>query len=455
MKRQLLAGRFGPDDTLDVTAGTDEQRTYLQLVVGENSLDHGIGDALMNLKMIGVFPSEIGIDLLVLAAHVHAADTRISRVEQSQDSWTREIRLVVPVSEPTRWAAAGPILKKALDFLTGDRWVIGFRARPPRFATIAQLAPQTLFQSPFDSISLFSGGLDSLIGAIDMLENGATPLFVSHFGEGATSAAQGKLFAGLKEHFNKLCFERLRVGMTFADGLVEGVGSENSTRGRSFLFFALGVFAGTGLGRSFILRVPENGLIALNVPLDPLRLGSNSTRTTHPYYMARWNELLGILGIDGEIRNPYWDKTKGEMAINCRNSTLLKNLAIDSLSCSSPTKGRWKGRGIEHCGYCLPCLIRRAALNMAWGEGGDETTYSVEDLHAQTLDTRESAGKQIRSFQYAIERLRARPQLANLLIHKPGSLVDESAHLKDLADVYRRGLEEVDRLIAGVKVRPS
>lgn len=82
MKRQLLAGRFGPDDRFDVMVGADEQRTYLQLVAGEKSLDHGIGGALIGLKRIGVFPSEIGIDLLVLAAHVHAADTRISRAEQ-------------------------------------------------------------------------------------------------------------------------------------------------------------------------------------------------------------------------------------------------------------------------------------------------------------------------------------------------------------------------------------
>jgi hypothetical protein len=452
MKRQLLAGRFGPDDRFDVPVGADEQRTYLQLVAGEKALDHGIGGALTSLKKIGVFPSEIGIDLLVLAAHVHAADTRISRAEQSQDSWTREIRLVVPVSNPARWGTAAPTMKKSLDFLTGDRWTIGFRARPTRFAKIAQEATPSLIAPPFDSLSLFSGGLDSLIGAIDLLEEGATPLLVSHFGEGATSDAQGKLFAGLKKHYDKSSFERLRVGMTFRDGLVEGVGSENSTRGRSFLFFALGVFAGTGLGHRFTLRVPENGLIALNVPLDPLRLGSNSTRTTHPYYMARWNDLLGILGIDGEIRNPYWDRTKGEMAASCRNPALLKKLATDSLSCSSPAKGRWQGLGIEHCGYCLPCLIRRAALIAAWGTGNDETTYTVPDLCAQPLG--KSTGKQVRSFQYAIERLRGKPQLANLLIHKPGSLADEAAHLDELADVYRRGLAEVARLIDGVEARP-
>lgn len=174
MKRQLLVGRFGPDDRLDVTAGADEQTTYLQLVAGEKSLDHGISGALTSLKKIGVFPSEIGIDLLVLAAHVHAADTRISRTEQSQDSWTREIRLVVPVSDPTRWGAAAPTLKRSLDFLTGDRWTIGFRARPDRFTTITQVAPPSLIAPPFDSVSLFSGGLDSLIGAIDLLDAHST-----------------------------------------------------------------------------------------------------------------------------------------------------------------------------------------------------------------------------------------------------------------------------------------
>ncbi|MDR2220247.1 MAG: hypothetical protein LBE24_06670 [Methylobacillus sp.] len=455
MKRQLLAGRLGPDDRFDAMASADEQTTYLQLVAGEKLLNHGVGGALTSLKKIGVFPSEIGIDLLVLAVHVHAADTRISRAEQSQDSWTREMRLIVPVSDPVRWNAAAPILKKSLDFLTGDRWTIDFRVRPDRFSTITQAAPPSLIAPPFDAVSLFSGGLDSLIGAIDLLEDDATPLLVSHFGEGAISDAQSKLFNDLKRHYAKSSFARLRVGMTFKKGMVADVGSEGSTRGRSFLFFALGVFAGTGLGCHFVLRVPENGLIALNVPLDPLRLGSNSTRTTHPYYMARWNDLLVALDIDGEIRNPYWDKTKGEMAAACRNPALLKELVTDSLSCSSPAKARWLGHGIQHCGYCLPCLIRRAALTAAWGAENDPTTYTIPDLHAQPLDTRQATGVQVRSFQYAIERLKGKPQLANLLIHKPGSLADEAAHLNQLADVYRRGLGEVARLIDGAEARPS
>lgn len=454
MNRHLIVGRFGPDDHIQIPSATDEQVTRLELVAGEKSLGHGIGGALTSLNHLGVFPSEIGLDLLILATHIHAADTRISRSEQSQDSWTREIRLVVPVSDPNHWQATAGTLTRMLGFLTGDCWTIGFRLRPERFASIVKPST-TLLPSSFDAVSLFSGGLDSLIGAINLLENGRTPLLVSHAGEGATSDAQNTLFDKLKRHYNGSTFNRLRVWMSFPDGLVEDVSSESTTRGRSFLFFALGVFAGTGLGSNFVLRVPENGLIALNVPLDPLRLGSNSTRTTHPFYMNRWNDLLAELGINGRVENPCWDKTKGEMVASCANETLLRSCAADSLSCSSPSKSRWQGHGVEHCGYCLPCLIRRASLDAAWGRGQDTTVYTVPDLLARPLDTKESFGKQVRSFQFAIERLRRQPNLARLLIHKPGSLADEIQHLDQWADVYRRGLNEVAQLIAGVTTKPS
>jgi hypothetical protein len=307
----------------------------------------------------------------------------------------------------------------------------------------------------FNSLSLFSGGLDSLIGAIDVLEQGQMPLLISHAGEGATSDAQTKLFDGLKKNYARRNFHRLRIWMDFRNWHVRDVASENTTRGRSFLFIAAGVFAGTGLSANFTLRVPENGLIALNVPLDPLRLGALSTRTTHPFYMARWNELLTALGISGRIENPYWNKTKGEMVADCANRALLTALVPDSLSCASPKKGRWEGRGTEHCGYCLPCLIRRAALLHGLG-AADPTSYTVPDLAANILDTTKAHGEQVRSFQFAIERLRNRPELASLLIHKPGPLTDESpARQSALADLYRRGLNELSLLLAGVRARPS
>jgi hypothetical protein len=456
MNRHVIIGRFGAGDRLSVPRAADETATRLELLNGNATLDHGIGRALIDLAREGVHPSETGIDMLVLAAHVHAADTRIARWKDSQDGWTREIRLVVPVADPRRWAAAGPIFERMLGFLTGDRWTIGFRSRPRRFADLAGMPQPGLLPPRFDYLALFSGGLDSLIGAIDALEAGKTPLFISHAGEGATSDAQNMLQAALASAYRGRDFTRLRLWMAFAQGLVASSAGEDTTRGRSFLFFALGVMAGTGLGRPFVLHCPENGLIAINVPLDPTRLGALSTRTTHPFYIARWNQAMAALGVDGRIENPYWDKTKGEMVVACANPTLLRGIAATSLSCSSPTKGRWQGIGVQHCGYCLPCLIRRGSLSAGLAPAPDPTTYTLSDLAARPLDTRESEGVQVRSFQVAIERLRRRPTLAQLLIHKPGPLSDESpARQAALADVYRRGMAEVGAILTGVRTRPS
>jgi hypothetical protein len=84
----------------------------------------------------------------------------------------------------------------------------------------------------------------------------------------------------------------------------------------------------------------------------------------------------------------------------------------------------------------------------------DNTSYTV-DLTAGVLDTSDAEGQQVRSFQFAIERLRQRPEIAGLLIHKPGPLYDESvARQADLADVYQRGLEELWTVLAGVRAEP-
>jgi hypothetical protein len=450
MTRHLIQGHFGSADRGNLAAaGADEKPTHFDLVAHDRFLNFGIGAALADLKAKNVFPSEIALDLLVTSAQVYAADTRISRATESDDAWTREIRVVVPVSDVARWNAAVPILERMLNFLTGDRWTIQFRSRPVRFA---QSVPNANLIAPsFTGVSLFSGGLDSLLGAIDQLEAKRAPLLVSHAGEPAVSKAQEDCFKALKTHYPKLSFDRLRTWMTFPKKLVRNVGSEESTRGRSFLFFALGVFAGSGLRHNFALQAPENGLIALNVPLDRLRLGALSTRTTHPFYIARWNDLLNILGLPGRVENPYWDKTKGDMVRACANLALLKQIIPLTLSCASPTKGRWQGHGTQHCGYCLPCLIRRASL----ASFADPTTYAVSNLRAQEWDPQTAIGEQIRSFQYAVNRLQARPGIEKLLIHKPGPLTDNPAALADLAAVYKRGLEEVGSLLTGVRTRPS
>ncbi|MBN8789782.1 MAG: hypothetical protein J0I84_22100 [Terrimonas sp.] len=449
MRRHVIIGRFGTKDNVVVPVARDEHETLFPLVIGENSLNFGLSDVLSNLKKLKVFPSEVAVDLMILAAHVYAADTRISRTTESQDTWTREIRLVVPVSDPNLWSGAVKQIVRLLNFLTGDRWSVGFRSRPKPLAKIVEKATKGLLGSPFTGVSLFSGGLDSLIGTIDALESGETYLLVSHAGDGATSKAQDLCYAKLKENYKKVDFNRLRFWLNIPNEVFKEIKSEDTTRGRSFLFFSLGVLAGSGINQPFTLQVPENGLIALNVPLDTLRLGSLSTRTTHPFYMNSWNELLEQLGINGKLDNPYWNKTKGEMVANCANKKVLNETIKLSLSCSSPTKGRWHKITTQHCGYCLPCLIRRASIKK------DPTTYTLQNLDTQTLDTLHSEGQQIRSFQLAIKRLAKNPDLANILIYKPGPLPHDPKIISELANVYKRGMAEVGKLLSKVKTKPQ
>ena len=455
MRRHLISGQFGPSDS-DSNQSEAEVLSRLDFVGSNGRLRFGISQALDDLAKIGIFPSEIGVDLFLVAAHVQFADTHISRTTESQNSWTREIRLVVPVSDPEKWDAAAPVLERTLNFLTGDIWTLNFRPRPTGFSTLVPCRTLQLTPIPYDCLALFSGGLDSLIGAIDLLQNEKNPFLISHVGEGAISNAQDLCFNMLKSHYAKSYLDRLRVWLNFQGLRVSGSQMEKTTRGRSFLFFSMGILAGTGFRRPFTLNIPENGLIALNIPLDPLRLGSHSTRTTHPFYIARWNEILKILQIKGKIENPYWNKTKGEMVSECTEQTILRKLIPSSLSCSSPTKGRWLGHGTQHCGHCVPCIIRRAALERGLGSGADPTIYSLASLTQNVLNSRKAEGQQIRSFQYAIERLRVNPGLARFEIHKSGSLADESLiRQQELANVYSRGMSEVEHILTGVQTEPN
>ena len=86
------------------------------------------------------------------------------------------------------------------------------------------------------------------------------------------------------------------------------------------------------------------------------------------------------------------------------------------------------------------------------GKGADKTTYTIDDLTGRVLDTTEAEGRQIRSLQFAISRLNARPKLASTLIHTNGPLSDESFDRQEaLANVYRRGLAEAGRILEGVR----
>jgi hypothetical protein len=455
MRHHNIIVRLGPNDTEAIEQATTNSLTTEIQFINDSGLRFGLGQVLSQLREIGLRPSETSVDLALLAAAITVADTRISRAADAQDAWTRKIDLHVPVHAPERWSETVSLITNMLKFLTGDQWGVHFRPRPAGIGTLAA-APSVLPLASPTSVCLFSGGLDSFIGAIDLLAAGQTPILVSHYGDNLTPGYQDHCARVLKGHYPSQTIHHIRAGVRFPADTVEVGAVENTLRGRSFLFFALASLTADAIGGDMTVYVPENGLISLNVPLDPLRLGALSTRTTHPYYMARFGELLNGLGLQVRLKNPYAFHTKGQMAVACADLPFLRREARHTMSCSSPGSRRYdpdpEQRTPKHCGRCVPCLIRRAAILEAWGI--DDTPYRIPDLRRQALDSTKAEGEHVRSFQLALSRLTRKPGLARLDIHRPGPLTDHPDRLDAYEAVYVAGMQEVGRLLEGVVARP-
>src|SRR5262249_51932596 len=87
--------------------------------------------------------------------------------------------------------------------------------------------------------------------------------------------------------------------------------TEPSSRSRSLLFLALGLAVASIHGVP--LWIPENGFASINPPLGSERLGSLSTRTTHPTFLQGLTAALAKVGAHSAIENPFAGSTKGEM----------------------------------------------------------------------------------------------------------------------------------------------
>jgi len=131
--------------------------------------------------------------------------------------------------------------------------------------------------------------------------------------------------------------------------------------------------------------LPENGLIALNVPLQPSRLGTLSTRTAHPLFVDRFRDFLDDAGLyDGTIENPFLYQSKTDMLQGLDGK--FQDLVQRSVSCAHAGDVRWVGKsGVRHCGYCVPCVYRRAAMIERGWDNADDYAFDVfTDLSSLT-----------------------------------------------------------------------
>ncbi len=372
----------------------------------------------------------LGFLLFALAAW--SADKLAPR-RARPDAWSREF--VVDLPTTPAWANLAPEMASLLNFLSGDAWSI-----KPREVKLDLESGET-WPHPWQptAVALFSGGLDSLIGAIDLLEQGRRLVLVSHYDYGQLAAGQQSLAAGLIRHYGpeRLVHLALRVQLE---------GPELSLRSRSLLYVALGLIAVSAFPGNLPLFIPENGWISLNPPLTLNRLGAYSTRTTHPRFMQDLAALWRQAGLSQDLHNPYQNLTKGEMAAGCANPGLLEKLAPLSLSCARPVAGRWQKEPAGACGYCYPCLVRRAALHRLGRDRGQD--YRVDVLAGPAMLRHRVKGRHLRAVCLALKTWQENPRELLARLHlgrgKPQDLVGQTVAA---GRVLEAGLAELEAWI--------
>lgn len=308
----------------------------------------------------------ITYSLLYLSAIVYAIDRGVERHRYSIDGWSRELDVEISLPEFELFQPIEEQINEMLSFLTGDYWTCHFvSAEQVRYGRYKNI-------DSFDGITqvnLLSGGMDSLIGAIDyMTEHPNGKLFLaSHYDSGMPGPLSDQ--RELKRHFSNK-YPGLYCSMG-AVSITPGESIELSCRSRSLMFLSIALIVASYSKCKIV--VPENGSVSLNYPLSASRRASCSTRTTHPVFLKQYRALLGVLGLTTEVVNPYEKMTKGEMVQHCSDKDYLLSIVAHSNSCGkrSMHQHMYDNSCATHCGHCMPCMFRKASMI---GER-DLTTY--------------------------------------------------------------------------------
>ena len=313
----------------------------------------------------GKVPS-VTYSLLYLSAIAYAIDRGVERHRYSVDGWSRELDVDICLPEYELFQPVKEQISEMLSFLTGDYWNCHFvgtsQVRYGRYGTTDRYDGIT-------QVNLFSGGMDSLIGAIDyMTDNPDGKLFLaSHYDSGMPGPLKDQ--RELKQLFSKK-YNGHYCSMD-AISITPGESFELSCRSRSLMFLSIALVVANYANCKIV--VPENGSVSLNYPLSPSRRASCSTRTTHPVFLKQYRTIIRALGLTTDVVNPYEKMTKGEMVQHCSDKGYLQSIVAHSNSCGKRGMHQhmYDNSHASHCGHCMPCMYRKASLI---GEQ-DLTTY--------------------------------------------------------------------------------
>ena len=336
------------------------------------------------VESLGTLPDRI-LDLLELAGYVYCADRQVLRGRPNDleyHSWSRRFRFRIRVRDLAFWTRPDvrASLEELLPFLSGDEAFtfdfLGGHSTPAvsLFDTKEFTAPTTEAE-----VLLFSGGLDSLAGAVRHLTETTMPVcLVSHRSrqpsiartQDRLSEALAERFPGRTSHYRFTCHLRGERA------------PEETQRTRFFLYASIAFALSRAFGRNRMIAC-ENGVTSINFPRRQDGIRGRTSRTTHPRTIRGLERLFSLVADEPyEVRTPFLWMTKAGV-VRALNEAGHIDLLPSSVSC---TKTFTLGAGKTHCGTCFQCVDRRLAICAEGLTDRDNPSLYATDLAVEPLD---------------------------------------------------------------------
>lgn len=357
------------------------------------SLEKRVGNIVLTLDQMrrhldGDEPERL-TDFIEIASYVFAADRTTSRGKLTDPGvgaeWRRDFGLIIAVRDLRFWQRAhvSETLAEALCFLSEDIWRFEFvenRHPIPTQQYFTGVRSEEPDISGGASVVLFSGGLDSLAGAIHELRTtNRHVVLVSHLNLPGMGTRQKALAAALTS-----AYPRRVTHASVKHHLRRMQAIEETQRTRSFFFTAMAAVA-AHIETADRIRFYENGVMSINLPIATQALGARSSRSTHPRALQLLGRVVDMIALHPiGIDNPFIWRTKSEVVQELAMSPQAKLIT----TCVSCTRARTvNSRYKPHCGTCVQCLQRRiSTLTGGAGELDECEGYESDFLLAPRKD---------------------------------------------------------------------
>jgi hypothetical protein len=326
------------------------------------------------------FPDRVK-DLLEIAGYIYAADRLVKRGNPGQleyHNWSRHFLFHFHVRDQAFWKK--PEIQRRLNellcFVSGDRkYEFKFYAGAKDVGQTSMFDDEEIeFEEKNNSsVALFSGGLDSLAGALSILENTTKKLLVvSHLSNNfGVKAMQKDVFALLKKDYG----DRVQR-FPFECNLTGDRAAEETQRTRVFLYaciaYSLAIHTVDGE-----INIFENGVTSANFSKRQDLINARASRTTHPKTLHLLQEFFGVLSSKNVvIHHPFIYKTKADI-FNIIKQYGKEGYINSTLSCTKTFLKFKNNSQATHCGICSQCIDRRFSA-FASGLQDYDATYDCD-----------------------------------------------------------------------------